>query len=413
MESIFRFLKGYLIIQISKQGFVRFLNLCIRDNINVWNVLEQKDFIQLYITLHDFKLIKDAVKKSKVRVKIVRRTGLPFVMVNMRKYIILCVGIPVCLIFLFYQKTHIWTVHTEGTVTVTAEQIEDCLKANGFYAGMPTKNFDSSQTEKMLKETFDTFSWVCATLNGTELTVSVIENTAKSYQSLTQEFPSSLYAAKDGVIHKLVVNSGFSERKYSEEVHAGDLIISGEVPYDNNDGTKSYHLTYASGEYLCEVKIPYYHAVKRTLSKPLYGLWETILPSIHFGGAFLPQFTEKHQSDNSIIIKEYIDLNFISVFDCNIHFISQMKKNYQTQNSEYTITELKEILTKELQYFINDLEDSGAKNIEPQVSFRSNDTEVILSGYVIYLDSTLIRKNISQQTNGRAEHGVSHTYNGT
>ena len=311
MESVFRFLKGYLVILISKQGFVRCLNLCVHDRLNIWNIVEQDKYVQLNITLQDFRHIQEIVRKSKVKVKILRRIGLPFLLIKMRKYVILYIGIIICLIFLYYQKTHLWTVRTEGNVSITFEQIEDCLRENGFYAGMPATHFKAAETERLLKESFEMISWVCASLDGTELVISVIENTASVPHTISDELPSSLYAAKDGIIQKLVVNKGYTEKAVKEEVRAGDLLISGEVPYDLNDGTKAFYLTYAQGDYLCEIQMPYYKAYKRMQNKPQYDMWESSFYILHFGKVFTPDISFGSSKEQEVILREYIDLNFV------------------------------------------------------------------------------------------------------
>ena len=413
MESIFRLIKGYLIIRISKQGFVRFLNLCLQNNIYIWDILEQEKEILISVTLHDFLKIQDIVRKSKVKIHIINRRGFPFYMVRMRRYLVLCVGILFCLFCLFYQKTHLWTIRTEGNISITSEQIEDCLKENGFYCGMRSDQFQASQTEKVLKEKFDIFSWVSTSLNGTELTVSVIENTASNDEFVQKEFPSSLYASHDGIIRKLVVNNGYTKYKINDEVKTGDLIISGEVPYSNNDGINSFHLTFAQGEYLCEVKVPFHKSYQRTQDKPIYGVWESCLGSMAWNTFFFPDVTSFKKETNCIILREYIDLNFLSLFDYKIYYIKSQQRKFKTIRRTLDEEEIKEQLTKEIRYYINDLEQSGASNIIPDVSFTANEKEISLYGIITYFTPDLIRKNITPQTDEGIGHGTDNTYNGT
>ena len=413
MESLFRMLKGYLVIRVSKQGLVRFLNLCTFYDISVWNIIEKEAFVQMNIKLHDFKKIKIAVQKSKVRIKILKKIGFPFFMIKLRGYTILCAGIVLCLLFLYYQKIHLWTIRTEGNISVTKEQIEDCLIDNGIYSGMPAKMFSPSNTEKVLKECFDSFSWVCTFLDGTEIVVSVIENSVSENETKQEEFPSSLYATKDGLISKLIVNKGVSVLKPGEEIHAGDLLISGEVPYDNNDGTKSFYLTYAQGEYLCEVKIPYSQTLSFKQPDISYGSWQKSLAHIQIcNGKIFPLFSHK-KNTNTIIFREYYDLNFLSIFDLNQNLIFSQTKNFQKDTCIYTQEEVKTQLTQNLNYYLKELEENGAQNISPKVSFHINADSITLSGHIIYFDSETERKYISPQTDRRMEYGNGYTDNGT
>uniref|UniRef100_UPI00307B9174 sporulation protein YqfD n=1 Tax=Hominilimicola sp. TaxID=3073571 RepID=UPI00307B9174 len=52
-KKFFKFLYGYVIIKVYGKGAERFINICLRRNIDVWNIKPFDDGIEMciYITL--------------------------------------------------------------------------------------------------------------------------------------------------------------------------------------------------------------------------------------------------------------------------------------------------------------------------------------------------------------------------
>ena len=103
MNHLFRFMKGYLKIQISGIFIERFFNLCMLQNIILWNVTNESDEEKvLYISLSDFFCIKPLLKKTNVRVKILKKYGFPFMKKKFYHRKIYLMGFVFSLIILLY-----------------------------------------------------------------------------------------------------------------------------------------------------------------------------------------------------------------------------------------------------------------------------------------------------------------------
>ena len=104
MVSIINWLKGYLRIRITGTAVERFINLCGYKNILLWDVCRKDNCYELYISLKAFKQLRPIVKKTKIKVVILTREGLPFFMsdLNKRKIFLMCCM--VTLFFLYFQK---------------------------------------------------------------------------------------------------------------------------------------------------------------------------------------------------------------------------------------------------------------------------------------------------------------------
>ena len=71
---------GYVNIKVESYFIERFINICISKKIFLWNIKRKKSTI-LYanISIKDYKRLKEIVRKTKSKVKIENKKGLPFI----------------------------------------------------------------------------------------------------------------------------------------------------------------------------------------------------------------------------------------------------------------------------------------------------------------------------------------------
>ena len=82
---IFKILLSYICgyVNISVEGYFieRFINMCISKRILLWNTKREKStYLQTNISIKDFKRIKEIAKKTKCRININKKRGLPFML---------------------------------------------------------------------------------------------------------------------------------------------------------------------------------------------------------------------------------------------------------------------------------------------------------------------------------------------
>ena len=74
-------------VQLEMKGFSpeRFLNLCSLNGIEIWDLVYEDGRCRLSMRLPDFWKIRAFARKSGVRVKVTKRSGLPFFVEKNRK----------------------------------------------------------------------------------------------------------------------------------------------------------------------------------------------------------------------------------------------------------------------------------------------------------------------------------------
>ena len=78
MEKFYRWVGGYMEMQMTGYSPERFLNLCSARGIEIWDLWHAGEGYGFFMRLKDFRRIRPLARKSGVRLKIRQRMGLPF-----------------------------------------------------------------------------------------------------------------------------------------------------------------------------------------------------------------------------------------------------------------------------------------------------------------------------------------------
>ena len=132
LQMIYMFLVGF--VNISVEGFFikRFINIC-RDRKIILNNLciQNNTYLKVRIPKDDFVQIKNIAKKTKCKVKIERKVGLPFIINKYRKRKIFLIAIILIAIFIFIITKFVWNIEVVGNNTIPKEEIIELVNRYG------------------------------------------------------------------------------------------------------------------------------------------------------------------------------------------------------------------------------------------------------------------------------------------
>lgn len=213
----------------------RFLNLCSRGNIPYWDVCCTNGVVFARTTPEGYRMMRPCAKKAGMRMKIVKKSGLPFLLSKNRVHAGLAVG-AVCFILITAALSgRIWTVNVTGCETVPEEDIRETVERFGVYPGMRKKQFDTHTVAEEAMSALPEVSWLSVNIVGCSVNVDVREGVGKSVKK--NDAPCDIVAAADGQIQTLEIFSGTAMQERNAAVLKGDTIISGIV--ENRDGGMS------------------------------------------------------------------------------------------------------------------------------------------------------------------------------
>lgn len=251
--SIIRFLRfifGYVEF-CAEGGFPkRFINLCSVYQVRLWDVKRVKDKLYAKTMLRDYKNIREAVRRSGVKTRIIKKTGLPFFTFKQRKRVGLVIGVAAAIITVSYLSTMIWTVSVSGNENISDEQILNVFSSLGVKPGAKRRDINAKEISDEALKIFDgDLSFAVVNLNGSNASVEVRES-VPAPKIEDNETPCNIVASEDGVVTKVQLYSGQEEIKAGSAVLKGNLLISGVKT--NQDKTES--LVHAAGNVYAEVE---------------------------------------------------------------------------------------------------------------------------------------------------------------
>lgn len=230
---LYRFLRGYLIIEIKGEFSEKVLNLCAANRITLWNSRIIKNGIETCIFIKDFWNFRSIMRGSKLRVHIIEKKGVPIKLYKNRGRTGLYVGVVLLFVFLRVMSGFIWTIDVEGNeITKTEDIIAVCEKI-GITEGMRSSKIKPKvQREQLLLE-LDSLSWAALNVEGSRLTVNVSEIRE---EDKSKGLPTNLKARADGIVKKINVTAGYCIVKPGDTVKQGDILVSGVI--EASDGTR-------------------------------------------------------------------------------------------------------------------------------------------------------------------------------
>ena len=86
IRLLLNLLLGYVRIEIEGYYVERFINICTNKKILIWNLKREKG-VKLYLNIgiNDFKRLSSIAKKTKCKIKILKKRGIPFFLSRYKK----------------------------------------------------------------------------------------------------------------------------------------------------------------------------------------------------------------------------------------------------------------------------------------------------------------------------------------
>ena len=229
MIKVVSFIKGY--VKISVEGYFgeRFINLMNTANVPMWDIEKiNGTCIFLKIKIEDFKKVRKIARKTKSKVKIKERTGLPFFLHRYKSRRFSLVAISFCIVIAVYYNTHFMGITVRGTERIPEREIIDELKTLGVYKGMPIKELDRVKIKNEMMVLDDDIAWIGINPKGSRLYIDITERKEKE-GVIDEEIACDIVAGHKGVVKELRIREGQTVVRVNDAVEEGDLLVSGVI----------------------------------------------------------------------------------------------------------------------------------------------------------------------------------------
>lgn len=375
IDSALGYIKGDVVIRAEGCFLERFLNICMRRGIFLHRVKRcGTEVLEAHISIVGFKQLRPIAKKTRTRVRIKKRRGLPFLLHRYRKRKPLAAGILLFTVILWYLSTHIVGIDITGNERISCGELQEGLKAAGLYRGAAVARIDRRLVQNKMMTEFDDIAWIGINVKGSRAYIEIKErlDTEKTEDG---DVPCNLVAARDGVVRRLEVRAGQTKVKTGDMVEKGDLLVSGAmdsaavgIRYVHSDGA-----VYADTEYEKSRKYTFEYTEnvytgkeKKKMSAELFGKRINL-----FLDAAQPfEHCEKSEAK--------ADYTFLGG-RLKLRILSEVFKEYVPQKRKRTLEELlrlgKEELCRELEGELPE----GAEILDTETNYSKNETFVLVS----------------------------------
>ena len=227
VNDFIAYIKGNVEIEAEGRFIERFLNVCMRREIFLTDVKRcDERRITAKIGIQGFREIRSVARKTKTRVRIKRKSGMPFLLHRYRKRKAVILGVLGFFCVLWYLSTHIIGIDIAGNSRIATERIEQELKSFGVYRGAAVGKIEEKSVQNRMMSSIDELAWIGVNIKGSRVFVEVKER-LDTKRDFDGDIPCNIVAIRDGKISGLEVASGQTTVALGEFVEKGDLLVSG------------------------------------------------------------------------------------------------------------------------------------------------------------------------------------------
>ncbi len=270
LNKFFKFLRGYVIINVYGKNAPRFLSICLRRGFRIYGARLSDKGILVEMDARDFTRVRDAAKKCRVRVRIKEKHTVRRAAYARRYRIPLLIAVSICVVIAAQCAGRIWLIEIDGADDKYIDSITATLDEIGVKRGTLKKSLPDGMTmKKKLLEGTDGLAWAWVYIDGVKARVQVYEKIIPP-SVVDKSEPCDIVASCDGVVRGMTVKAGEERVREGDAVNTGDILVAGTVSaYREGDAEKyilihsiaevrAYTTHTASGEYKLtrEVRTP-------------------------------------------------------------------------------------------------------------------------------------------------------------
>ncbi len=252
-------INGFVQIEIEGYFSERFMNLVLNRKITIWDIKRLSDGrIIAKVVPKEFKKIRKIARDTKCRVKIIKKSGIPFLIFRYKKRKVFVALILLAIVAIGYYNSFIWKVEITGDFSIPIEELKEQLAEENVKVATRKSTLDVDLIKMNMALKRNDLAWIGVTLKGTKAIVEVVEKVMPEVDELAG-VPCNIVATKDGIITRIYARDGMAVVEKDDLVTKGQILISGVMTSEHAE-TRYVH---ADGEviaktwYTQKVKVPY------------------------------------------------------------------------------------------------------------------------------------------------------------
>ena len=382
-----RYIHGFVQIQFHGKETERFLNLCAAGDLTLWKIQKGTDAQTACMSVADFRKIRPAARKTKTKVRIVKRYGLPFFFWRSRKRKAFFLGMVLFLLLIYLLSLRIWNIHVEGNTIYSTRTILVCLEENNVYHGIAKRKVDCPEIAALLRKQFPRLIWVSARIEGTRLLVEVKENREDvllEQEAAQEKEPCDIVAHRDGRVISIVTRSGVPRVSAGQTFKKGDILVSGTLEIKNDaQEVTGYEYVTADADIWVFLSYSYYDEFSRQYTQRIYTGEDS---RGFFFNAFSYRFDFGLRPDGDVRYDQITDTRTVCLtenFVLPFSYGTTQIRPYEIRKKTYTKEEAIQKANRRLYTFLKNLTQKGVEIYRKDVKIDTSANMCVMKGKIL------------------------------
>lgn len=368
-------LTGMVKVRLTGCSPERFFNLCGQGDVEIWNISCADHEYECCMTVQGFFACRPLAKKAGIRLKLLKKRGLPFFFYRNRKRKLWAAGFFSFFMILYLCSLFIWDIEFQGNLRHSDQELLNFLKTEEISCGVRKGGIDCEELEGRIRSWYPDVTWVSARVTGTRLYVHIKENDVVLTVPEKDQTPADLAAAENGTIVSMVVRSGIPTVRPGDTVEKGQVLVSGTIPITDDGGTVVSEYTVRADADIVgrhrkveKTKVPLWHEEKIPTGRERKGIFFQI-----FGKTFVllpPDFKGREW----IYAAETRQAHITETFCLPFFYGTVRAEEYVSCFMNYTENELSAMAEEYRRQTEAKLIEKGVQIIENNVTILDNDS---------------------------------------
>ena len=226
IKIILNYILGFLKISIEGYYIERFINICKNNKIIIWNLKRNKDINLIFnVGIKDFKDICKIAKKTRCKLKVKSKKGLPFLLDRYKKRKIFGILLIILIGLTILSSNFVWNVEIIEEDNNVLENIEKDLKEAGLEVGKWKNKINTKDIINKIRLKRNDIAWMGIEMKGTNVIVKLVKAEEKP-EIINEDEYCNIVSNKAGIITKINAQTGTANVKVGETVNVGDILIN-------------------------------------------------------------------------------------------------------------------------------------------------------------------------------------------
>lgn len=236
---IIRWLRGYVLFTVSGRFPERFINLLNKNGVRYWNMIPSGKGYKASMTVQDYLRVRPMARTCGVRLRSVRKSGLPYFIKKYKHRQGLLIGAVCAVLIMSVLNQFIWVIDISGTERTSEQSVLSALKSSGLEVGAYKGSLDFGSVARNSTVLLPDVGRMSVNAINNVAQVEIREK-SQSPELSNETDPCNIKASQDGVITKTVVSKGSCLVKKGSAVVRNQLLVSAVVEGKTEDIDLTY-----------------------------------------------------------------------------------------------------------------------------------------------------------------------------